>query len=51
MPALLEIEPRDAGTEVVEPDVEFEKKWDRLPVDCAVSSPHQTVPVTSPICC
>ncbi|MBW4717514.1 hypothetical protein [Saccharothrix obliqua] len=51
MTALLELEPRSAGAEVVEPDVEFEKRWDAMPVDCLVSSPVQTLPVTNVICC
>jgi hypothetical protein len=51
MSTLLEIEPRHAGTEVVEPDVEFAEQWENLPVDCLVSSPTQTVPVTTLPCC
>jgi hypothetical protein len=50
MSALLEMEPRLAGADVMEPEVEFEKKWDDLPVDCILSAPHQTVPATTPLC-
>jgi hypothetical protein len=51
MTALPELEPRLAGNDIVEPDIEFEKPAEDLPVDCQVSSPTQTVPVTSIQCC
>lgn len=46
MTALLALEPRDAGTSVVEPDVEFDSKWDVLRTrtkchGCCVDSSHE----------
>jgi hypothetical protein len=51
MTALLDLEPRLAGADILEPDIEFERQWDDLPVDCLLSAPHQTVPATSVTCC
>lgn len=48
MSKLLEMEPRLAGTDVVEPDVEFEKRWEELQDRARCPA---TVPlVTSPVC-
>ncbi|MEV5704956.1 hypothetical protein [Actinoallomurus sp. NPDC052274] len=48
MSTLLEMEPRLAGTDVVEPAVDFEKHWDDLTerAECPATVPH----VTSPNC-
>ena len=48
MSKLLEMEPRLAGTDVVEPVVEFEKRRDDLAerAECPATVPH----VTSPVC-
>lgn len=44
MNTLLEIEPRLAGTEVIEPDeVEFEQATENLLVDCLISKPGVTL--------
>lgn len=52
MTALLELEPRLAGNEIMEPEIEFEKEWVQLPVDCLISAPHQTLPATEgTLCC
>lgn len=40
---LLELEPRVAGDDFVEPEIEFEKDLDQLPVDCLTSVPKQTL--------
>jgi len=42
---LLNLEPRDAGTDVVEPEIDFAQKWDSLHdrAKCQVTRPHVTI--------
>jgi hypothetical protein len=48
MSELLEMEPRLAGTDVVEPDIEFEQGWEVL--EDRAQCPATVPLVTSPVC-
>lgn len=45
MTALLDLEPRDAGSDVVEPEIDFAQTWDSLHdrAKCQVTRPNVTI--------